>query len=44
MSQINNKMLNEKFGSHNRKTFNEFTTKDNSCPSDITHYTKRTAV
>jgi hypothetical protein len=37
MSQISNEELNEKFGSHNRKTFNKFTTKDSSCPSNITH-------
>jgi hypothetical protein len=33
-------VLNEKFGSHNRKIFNRFTTKESSCPSNITHYTK----
>ena len=44
MSQISNKVLNEKFGSHNRKTFNRFTAQDSSRPSNITHYTKHPAV
>ena len=41
--QNSNKRFKEKFGSHTRKTFNRFTTKDN-CTWNITHDIESTAI